>query len=64
METSTSTTGSMTTGVGGAGGTSSDKGSCGCRVAGAPDDDALGAIAALVAAAAWTRRRRSSRKDW
>lgn len=56
-------TGSMATGVGGAGGTTSgDKGSCGCRVAGAPDRDSLGAIAALVAAAAWTRRRRSAKK--
>ncbi|MEP7126046.1 MAG: putative metal-binding motif-containing protein [Byssovorax sp.] len=65
-ETSTSSTGTMATGAGGAGGVqiSGDKGSCGCRVAGDPDRDSLGALAALVAAAAWIRRRRSAKKGW
>ena len=59
-----STTGSTSTGDGGAGGTSGDKGSCGCRVAGDPGADPRGAAAALVAAAAWIRRRRGVKKGW
>ena len=61
----TSTTSTMSTGEGGAGGTrGGDKGSCGCRVAGDPERDPRGAIAALVAAAAWIRRRRNVKKGW
>ncbi len=63
-ETTTSSTASMSAGQGGAGGTtiSGDKGSCGCRVAGAPDGDSLGTIAGLAALAAFTRRRRAAKK--
>ena len=60
----TSTTGTMSTGEGGAGGIAGDKGSCGCRVAGDPESDPRGAIAALLAAAAWIRRRRTVKKGW
>jgi MYXO-CTERM domain-containing protein len=59
----TTSTGSTSTGEGGAGGApAGDKGSCGCRIAGDPGADPRGAMAALVAAAAWIRRRRTVKK--
>lgn len=63
MGGATTSTPATSTGQGGAGGTAGgDKGSCGCRVAGDPDRGSLGALAALFAAAAITRRRRSTHK--